>query len=135
MKKGYTMLSFSGRISGYPASRISGKRNRISGRIPDIQKGRISGRPDIRCNPTLKVVLAAALGTGVVVGATGLVLYQSLNQETNAVVYFFRSCLYVNVKCYDFALTLDELVAWVISHHLHARLSILLFTAGRFTQT
>ena len=26
------------------SSRISGKRNRISGRIPDIKKGRISGR-------------------------------------------------------------------------------------------
>ena len=33
------------RISGYPASRISG-------RIPDIKKGRISGQPDIRYNPT-----------------------------------------------------------------------------------
>jgi len=31
--------SFSGQISG----RISGKRNRISGRIPDTKKGRISG--------------------------------------------------------------------------------------------
>jgi len=30
-----------------------------------------------------KVVLAAALGTGVVVGATGLVLYQSLNQSVS----------------------------------------------------
>ena len=35
MKKEYTMYSFSGRISG--------KRNRISGRIPDIKKDRISG--------------------------------------------------------------------------------------------
>ena len=31
------------RPTGYPANRISGKRNRISGRIPDIKKGRISG--------------------------------------------------------------------------------------------
>ena len=29
-------------LAGYPASRISGKRNLISGRIPDIKKGRIS---------------------------------------------------------------------------------------------
>ena len=35
----------------YPACRISGTCNRISGRIPDSKKGRISGRPDIRCNP------------------------------------------------------------------------------------
>ena len=52
----------SGRISGYPASRISGKWNRISGRISDIKKGRISdikkgrisGQPDIRYNPKKK---------------------------------------------------------------------------------
>ena len=34
-------------LTGYPASRlsgrISGKWNRVSGRIPDIKKGRISG--------------------------------------------------------------------------------------------
>ena len=39
--------SFSSRISGYPANRISSKRNWISSRIPDIKK-----RPDIRCNPS-----------------------------------------------------------------------------------
>ena len=43
------LVKFSGRISGYPANQISGKRNRISGWIPDIKKARITGRiPDIK---------------------------------------------------------------------------------------
>ena len=68
MKKGYTMQSFSGRISG--------KRNLISGRTPDIKKGRIS---DATLCATHLVVLERLEGVLCVLGRVA----QSLQVEIN----------------------------------------------------